>query len=46
MPSIAWPQRLLYVVAFANGAILMGVEILGSRVLAPSFGNTIFVWGA
>jgi len=39
-------QRLLYLVAFANGAILMGVEILGSRVLAPSFGNTIFVWGS
>jgi len=39
-------QRFLYLIAFANGAILMGVEILGSRVLAPNFGNTIFVWGS
>lgn len=41
-------QRLwgLYVIAFLNGAVLMAFEILGSRVLAPSFGNTIFVWGS
>jgi spermidine synthase len=24
----------------------MGLEIVGSRILAPSFGNSIFVWGS
>lgn len=46
MMSLARRPLLLYLIAFANGAILMGMEIVGSRVLAPSFGNTIFVWGS
>lgn len=29
-----------------SGAILMALEILGSRVLAPRFGSSVFVWGA
>ena len=37
---------LLYIIVFVNGAVLMGFEILGSRVLSPYFGNTIFVWGS
>ncbi len=37
---------VLYAIAFLNGAVLMAFEILGSRVLAPFFGNTIFVWGS
>lgn len=28
------------------GAVLMGLEIVGSRVLAPHFGNSVFVWGS
>src|SRR5437867_4118666 len=31
---------------FACGAVLLGVEIAASRVLAPFFGNSLFVWGA
>ncbi|MDT8441189.1 MAG: fused MFS/spermidine synthase [Desulfuromonadales bacterium] len=37
---------LLYAIVFVNGAVLMGFEILGSRVLAPGFGNSVFVWGS
>jgi len=37
---------LIYGIVFVNGAVLMGFEILGSRVLSPSFGNSIFVWGS
>jgi len=48
----AGPQRpaphswLLHVVVFVCGAVLMGLEIVGSRILAPYFGNSIFVWGS
>jgi len=31
---------------FIAGAALMGLEIAGSRVLAPVFGTSVFVWGA
>ncbi len=36
----------LYTVVFLAGAALMGLEIVGSRVMAPVFGTSIFVWGA
>ena len=36
--------RLRLVVAVC-GAILLSLEILGSRVLAPAFGSSVFVWG-
>src|SRR5512140_3564762 len=37
---------LLHAVVFVCGAVLMALEIVGSRVLAPYFGNSIFVWGS
>ena len=37
---------LLYITVFISGGVLMGLEIVGSRVLAPYFGNSIFVWGS
>ncbi len=39
-------QFLHYIVVFISGAVLMALEIVGSRVLAPYFGNSIFVWGS
>jgi MFS family permease len=46
MPRSRIQLILVYGIVFVNGAVLMGFEILGSRVLAPSFGNSIFVWGS
>jgi spermidine synthase len=31
---------------FVSGAVLLGVEIAASRVVAPFFGNSLFVWGS
>lgn len=42
-PGLTWG---VYVIAFLSGAVVMAFEILGSRVLAPFFGNSIFVWGS
>lgn len=39
-------RLLLNIVVFISGAVLMALEIVGSRVLAPYFGNSIFVWGS
>jgi hypothetical protein len=37
---------LCYLVAFWSGFFVMGVELLGGRLLAPNFGSSIYVWGA
>ena len=37
---------MLKLIAFFSGAALMGLEIAGSRVLAPYFGSSVFVWGS
>ena len=34
------------VAVFIAGAALLGLEIASSRVLAPHFGNSLYVWGA
>src|SRR5918996_3309410 len=39
-------QLLLNIIVFISGAVLMALEIVGSRVLAPHFGSSIFVWGS
>ena len=37
---------MIHLVVFLCGAIVMSFEILGSRVLAPNFGSSVFVWGS
>lgn len=39
-------RLFLLLTALVTGAIVMALEILGSRLLAPVFGNSLFVWGA
>ena len=41
------PRQLrLLASVFVCGAVVMSLELLGSRLLAPVFGNSIFVWGS
>lgn len=37
---------LVYSLAFVSGFIIMAIELLGGRILAPYFGNSIYVWGS
>lgn len=41
-----WSRLWLFATAFTTGAVVMALEILGSRLLAPVFGNSLYVWGA
>lgn len=36
----------LYIIAVVCGAALMGLEILGGRLLSPFFGGSVYVWGS
>ncbi len=36
----------VYLLAFSSGFIIMSVELLGGRILAPYFGSSIYVWGS
>lgn len=37
---------MLELIVFASGGVLLALEIVASRVLAPTFGNSIYVWGS
>lgn len=39
-------HALVYLLAFTGGFTIMSVELLGGRMLAPYFGNSIYVWGS
>ena len=37
---------ILEIIVFTSGGVLLSLEIIASRVLAPYFGNSIYVWGS
>jgi hypothetical protein len=37
---------IIYALAFVGGFVIMSLELLGGRVLAPYFGSSIYVWGS
>jgi len=39
-------RACLYLIAGWSGFFVMGIELLGGRLLAPFFGSSIYVWGA
>lgn len=46
LKGLASGAVMLRSIAFFSGAALMALEIVGSRVLAPYFGSSVFVWGS
>lgn len=41
-----WQNRLIYLLAFTSGFSIMGIELLGGRILAPYFGSSVHIWGS
>jgi spermidine synthase len=39
-------KKLLISLVFVVGYLILSLEILGGRLLAPFFGNSIYVWGS
>ncbi len=39
-------NKVIFTLAFLSGFCIMGVELLGGRLLAPYFGSSIYVWGS
>ena len=42
----AWQNPLIYMLAFCSGFSIMGIELLGGRILAPFFGSSVHIWGS
>jgi len=40
------PHLLLYVIVSISGAAVLAIEILGTRMLGPYFGVSLFLWSA
>lgn len=39
-------RPLVNLLAFTGGFVIMSVELLGGRMLAPYFGSSVYVWGS
>jgi len=44
--TIRFATTLCYAIATWSGFFVMAIELLGARLLAPTFGSSIYVWGA
>ena len=43
--AAAWRRRLLLPLAFTGGLASLGIEFAAARLLAPFFGQSLFIWG-
>jgi len=39
-------NRSIYIVSFFEGAAVMATELCGSKLIAPYFGSSLYVWAA
>jgi len=39
-------QTVILTLAFVSGFVIMSIELLGGRILAPWFGSSIYIWGS
>ncbi|WP_440876374.1 fused MFS/spermidine synthase [Thalassotalea sp. PLHSN55] len=44
--KMSWQNAFIYCLAFSSGFIIMGIELLGGRILAPYFGSSVHIWGS
>ena len=44
-PALAMNRFMVFCIAGWSGFFVMGVELLSGRILAPTFGSGIYVWG-
>ena len=42
----SWQNLFIYLLAFSSGFCIMGIELLGGRILAPFFGSSVHIWGS
>lgn len=45
-PQASWQNPFIYLLAFCSGFCIMGIELLGGRILAPFFGSSVHIWGS
>ena len=38
--------RLLYILSFIEGGAVMGAELVSAKMIAPYFGNSLYVWAS
>src|ERR671936_2155706 len=43
--AAAWQRGLLLPLAFTGGLASLGIEFAAARLLAPFFGQSLFIWG-
>ena len=44
-PWATWRRQLLLPLAFTGGLASLGIEFAAARLLAPFFGQSLFIWG-
>ncbi len=42
----SFAEKIIYFIAFAEGAAVMGIELAGVKIISPFFGTTLYVWAA
>lgn len=42
--NILLPVQLILIIAFLEGFVIMGVELIGAKIAGPYYGSSFFVW--